>query len=134
MSGVSDISFRALVMCGSSAEVAGQELTHSATYRAEITLDSISYTPLNALLSFFLVSLIFLKLTQLYPVFNLWVILTLITAAGTDFFLLDYPFESLCSSLLLFLESVSHYSVSSHSSSNILTICIVVSQYMLVNV
>lgn len=44
MSGVSDISFRALVMYGSSADITAQELTHSAKYRAEITLDSISST------------------------------------------------------------------------------------------
>lgn len=42
MSGVSDISCRALVMYGSSAEVEAHELIHSATNAAEITSESIS--------------------------------------------------------------------------------------------
>lgn len=42
MSGVSDISFRAVAMCESSAPMTPQELTHSATNTAEKILDSIS--------------------------------------------------------------------------------------------
>lgn len=56
MSGVSDISCRALVSIGSSAALMVQELTHSAKNIAEITLDSIFqtfFTVFNALLFFF---------------------------------------------------------------------------------
>lgn len=59
MSGVSDISCRALVMCGSSAKVETQELTHSIKYTVEITLNSIflSFTQANLPFSFSFVSL-----------------------------------------------------------------------------
>lgn len=90
MSGVSDISLRALVMCGSSAEA--QELTHSARYTAEITLDSISWT----CSSFLCVP----KLTSS----ETSVILILLTAAGTDFSLV-------CQSLFGFCLYLSRFSL-----------------------
>ena len=93
MSGVSDISFRALVMNESSAAMLAQELTHRAKHTAEITLESISSTfthcTHSALLFLWVFRLSYLfAWSQDYTTWPFWLILILPTAAVTDLFLL----------------------------------------------